>query len=134
MSYGTDFANAARRHLGAAEMLDREFPEGRRDVAGYLYGIAAERALKEIMRRFGMPLDKESGFYLHFPDLKRAILHGARGRLNAQLGRYASDGGLMREWDVKMRYAHSSEVLSKPHLIDEWAKKARELMKDMEAL
>lgn len=79
-----------------------------------------------------MPLDKESGFYLHFPDLKSAILNDARGRGNAQLLRYASDGGLMREWDVKMRYAPEVDVLSKP--IDEWAKKARELKKAMEAL
>jgi hypothetical protein len=79
-----------------------------------------------------MPLDKESGFYLHFPDLKRAILHDARGRGNAQLHRYASDGGLMREWNVEMRYAPEADVLSKP--IDEWAKSARELKKDMEAL
>lgn len=132
MDYGTDYANAARRHLGAAELLDRDFPKGRRDVAGYLYGIAAECALKEMMRRSGMPLDRESGFYLHFPDLKGAILNDAKGRGNAQLSRYANDGGLMREWNVKMRYAHSSEVLSK--CIDEWATQAKGLTDDMGAL
>lgn len=132
MNYRKDYAKAALRHLAAAEFLNHKSPQGRRDIAGYLYGIAAECALKEMMRRHGIPVDKDSGFYEHFPNIKRAILHDARSRGNAQLHRYASDGKLMREWDVKMRYAPEADVLGKP--IDEWAESARKLKNDMEAL
>lgn len=134
MGYGQDLANAAQRHLEAAKLLDREFPQGRRDVAGYLYGMAAECALKQIMWRSGMREQKDKKndpFYLHFPELKTALRVSASGRFQAQLLRYANDSRLMRDWSVKMRYAHSSDVLEKP--IDEWAKQARDLTGDMRA-
>jgi hypothetical protein len=135
MSYAIDLAKAARRHLEAAQLLDRDPPQGRRDVAGYLYGVAAECALKQIMRKSGMPPQqnkRDDPFFLHFPDLKTALRVTAAGRLQSQLLRYANDSRLMREWDIEMRYAPSSDVLEKP--IDEWARQARQLTADMEAL
>lgn len=62
-----DLLNAARRHLEAAELLDQPNPQGRRDVAGYLYGIAAECSLKAIMWKSGMrqqPNQKDDPFFL----------------------------------------------------------------------
>ena len=135
MSYAIDLAKAARRHLEAAQLLDRDSPQGRRDVAGYLYGVAAECALKQLMRASGMlpQADKRGDpFFLHFPELKTALRVSAAGRLQSRLLRYANDNRLMREWDVKMRYAPSWDVLAMP--LDEWAEQARRLTADMEAL
>lgn len=63
---------AAFRHLQAAEMLANT---DRRDVAGYLFGIAAECALKHMMASSGMrPLPesqrRDDPFYAHFEELK----------------------------------------------------------------
>lgn len=136
MGYGTDLANAAVRHFEAAEQLDRPFPQGRRDVAGYLYGISAECALKKIMMLVGMrpmPPDqrKSDPFYLHFPELKTALRDAMSGRMQSQLAKYANDGRLMSEWNVEMRYAHSRDVLEKD--IAKWAEQAKQLKSDMGA-
>jgi hypothetical protein len=75
MSYSRDFRSSAHRHLEAAHLLTEGTPpNGRPDVGGYLYGIAAECALKQIMRDSGMrelPPDqrRDDPFYSHFPEL-----------------------------------------------------------------
>jgi hypothetical protein len=134
MSYGMDLAKAARRHFEAAALLDEDPPKGRRDVAGYLYGIAAECALKEIMWRSGMRKREDDRrndpFYMHFPDLKRTLRDSAKGRFQSQLLQYAHDSRLMNEWEVEMRYAPSSDVLGKP--IEKWAEQAKKLLTHME--
>ena len=61
MAYSQDLKTAARRHLMAAQALyDHTGPgvqPGCKAVAGYLFGMAGELALKELMRGSGlMPL------------------------------------------------------------------------------
>ncbi|HRF13420.1 MAG: hypothetical protein AW09_002790 [Candidatus Accumulibacter phosphatis] len=51
MAYPPNMPAAARRHIEAADIL---FAKSRGDVAGYLYGIAAECALKAMMLEAGM--------------------------------------------------------------------------------
>ncbi len=132
MAYGTDLTRAARRHLEAAIHLDQPAPRGKRDVAGYLYGVAAECALKQIMWCSNMrPVQqRDDPFYMHFPELKTALRDSAQGRHQSRLLRHALNDALMSQWDVKMRYASGSEVLSKP--IDRWCEQARALVQEMD--
>lgn len=131
MAYRTDLTSAAQRHLEAAISLDHPAPKGKRDVAGYLYGVAAECALKQIMWCSHMRPSKERDdpFYLHFPALKTALRDCAQGRHQSRLLRHALSDNLMSEWDVSMRYAGGPDVLSKP--IGRWSEQARALVKEM---
>lgn len=135
MAYGLDLPRAARRHRDAAIELDADPPKGKKDVAGYLYGITAECALKEIMRLSGMRLlprerRRDDPFYMHFPELKTALCDQAQGRHQASLLRHARNGALLAEWDVSMRYASGPEVLAKP--ITRWRDQALALVEEME--
>ena len=59
MAYKSNYPAAARRHLDAADAPYG--PERRRVVAGYLYGIAAECALKALMKEAGLrPLGNDN--------------------------------------------------------------------------
>jgi hypothetical protein len=49
MAFTNKLPKAAYRHLEAADMLCAD-PGRRKDVAGYLYGIAAECAIKPSRR------------------------------------------------------------------------------------
>jgi hypothetical protein len=61
MSFHPNLPEAARRHLHAADLLCDE-PRHRKDVAGYLYGIAAECAIKQMLvpLRIGEKFDKDA--------------------------------------------------------------------------
>ncbi|WP_437626584.1 hypothetical protein [Sorangium sp. So ce1151] len=69
MAFSPDLRAAAYRHLQAAEKLCSD-PGSRRDVAGYLYGIAAECAIKQMVIRVPLPPqhDKKAIEYAHFPE------------------------------------------------------------------
>jgi hypothetical protein len=116
-------------------LLDQDPPVGKRDVAGYLYGIAAECALKELMRQAGIrPLPPEhrrdDPFYMHFPELKTALRDHVRARSHTALRRYAENSALMAEWDTTMRYGRGPDVLSKP--VERWRNQALALVREME--
>lgn len=135
MAYTQDLPSAARRHRDAALSLDVDPPAGKRDVAGYLFGVAAECALKEIMRVSGMrPLPREcrrdDPFFMHFPELKTTLRDRAHGRHQARLVHHARDGALMSEWDTDMRYAPGRDVLAKP--LAKWREQAVALVTEME--
>lgn len=134
MPYSLDLAASARRHFGAAEHLnDAETRPRRQDVAGYLYGIACECALKQIMRESGIrPIaDRRSDpFYAHFPELKTLLRDSIQGRRAGELRQFAEDGRLMNEWDVTMRYAPARDVT--PRLVERWQKDAHRLVHAME--
>ena len=114
--YLIDLAKSARRHLETATYLDEE--KGRAQhgaIAGYLFGIAAECAMKEIMRDSGMrPLPaeqrREDPFYAHFPQLKTMLRNSARGRRAGELRKWSEDDNFMREWDTDMRYAPAKDI------------------------
>lgn len=112
MDYNKNMRTAANRHFEAAEQL---VGGHRKDVAGYLYGISAECAIKEIMLRSGMrPLDardrRDDPFYAHFEVLKTLLRDGAYGRLATVLNRMAQDNAFMQCWDTSMRYSDGREI------------------------
>jgi hypothetical protein len=137
MGYSLDLAGAARRHLSAAQELDdvkKGVAKPHRAVAGYLYGIAAECSLKNIMRKSGIPLppkdQKDGPYYAHFPQLKTMIRDCVSGRFAHLLRRYAEDKSLMNDWNVQMRYAPASEI--QPKHIERWREQSERLLGEME--
>lgn len=134
MAYGQDLENAAQRHLDAADLLNRPHPGGRVSVAGYLYGLAAECALKRIMLASGMQNDRNSSrhddpFFLHFPLLKTLLRDMAKGRHQGLLVKYAADSKLFNGWDITMRYANAKEI--NDEIVQIWAEQAKRLLSDM---
>ena len=130
MSYSIDLAAAARRHLEAADVLNNSSPK-RRDVAGYLYGIAGECALKRIMWESGMrpgqpERRRDDPFFIHFPDLKTMLKDRIHGRRHGELQRYAGDGALFSNWSTDMRYAPGREI--KDSDVERWREQARKLV------
>jgi len=130
MAYRIDLKNSAIRHFEAGEHLCLN--SRRKDVAGYLFGIAAECAVKEIMRRMGMlPLEnrRDDPFYAHFPELKTMLRNNAQGRgISSVMNPFIQDS-FMQEWDTDMRYAPSGDIAS--NKVERWheqAKKALDVM------
>jgi hypothetical protein len=125
MAYSQDLPAAARRHLMAAESLER--PGGRRDVAGYLYGLAAECAIKALMVEAGMrptaERQRDDPFYTHFPELRTILRDRLQGRKGTLLN-FVNDDRFMNQWDVSMRYSSGREI--KDAWIDSWRGQARQ--------
>jgi hypothetical protein len=122
---------AARRHFLAGEHLFTD--TDRQDVAGYLYGISAECALKEIMSRSGIkPLAKgqrqNDPFYAHFPELKAYLRNRIQGRYAQSLQRLI-DARYMQDWDVAMRYAPPDDIVLK--MVELWRQQAKEAIQLM---
>lgn len=138
MAYSQDFADSARRHLCAAIYLhdDREpgtLP-GNRAVAGYLFGLAGELALKKMMLDSGMrprnnARKRDDPFFVHFPNLKTLLRDNAQGRRQGQLIRHANDAKLFQDWDTNMRYAPTVDIGDLR--TKEWRSQAEKLVQDM---
>lgn len=82
VAYRQDFVNAARRHFRAATELHAVTAAGSQPgcsaVAGYLFGLSGELAVKAMMRDSGMvPLAsvsrRDDPYYAHFPELKERL-------------------------------------------------------------
>lgn len=132
-NYQQDMRKAAFRHLEAAEAL---FETNRRDVAGYLYGLAAECALKHLMQLSGMrplPEDqrRDDPFFAHFEGLKTLLRNTAFGRRSGELRRYAERTSFMQQWDVSMRYSHGRDV--KSEWVSRWRADANDIVKAMDS-
>jgi hypothetical protein len=124
---------SAYRHLEAARTLHRT---NRNDVAGYLFGLAAECALKHMMLSSGMrPLPETSRrndpFYAHFEPLKRMLRYAASGRLKTELRRFSEKASFMQYWDITMRYSDGKEV--DPKWVDRWKQDAKDVIGAMDA-
>ena len=110
---------AARRHLRAAQILYAADGPGAQPgckaVAGYLFGLAGELAVKQIMRASGMKelpaaQKRDDPFYAHFPDLKASLAKSAIGRRAGELRQIAEDPRLFQHWDTDMRYAQTADI------------------------
>ena len=141
MAYGQDLTNAARRHLKAAQDLHDTKEAGARPgckaVAGYLFGLSGELALKEMMRASGMkPLAeserRDDPFFAHFPKIKTQIRDIAQGRNSGRLKRFALDSALFQNWDTNMRYAQTSDI--QEVWITAWKASAELLVSEMDLL
>jgi hypothetical protein len=123
MAFTPNMREAARRHLQAADLLS----SGHRcDVAGYLYGIAAECALKAMMIEMGMrpreTRSKDDPFFVHFPTLRTMLRDRELGRLGQQITRLVQSDSFMNNWDIDMRYSPGQ---IQPSWVDEWARQAK---------
>lgn len=139
MAYRLNLRGAAKRHLRSAdelyELTSTGSQPGCRAVAGYLFGLSAELALKEMMRASGMrPLPAErrrdDPFHAHFPDLKTLVLNGAQGRRAGEIKKIAETPAMFQNWNINMRYAPTEDI--EPDWIESWRASAHELDKLME--
>ncbi|MCX7255849.1 MAG: hypothetical protein NTZ64_03715 [Polaromonas sp.] len=123
MAFSPNMKAAAQRHLNAAEELNAGH---RRDVAGYLYGIADECAIKAMMIDVGFRPTGARGdpFYLHFPHLRTALLDSLEGRRAAPLSHFAMDASFFSHWAIDMRYCKGDEILAA--WVESWAGQARQ--------
>ena len=131
--YARDLRAAAYRHFEAGEAL---LEAHRTNVAGYLFGWAAECALKHLMIASGMrmpPSNPRDGnaFYAHFEALKTALSDQASGRLKILLRRFADDPRLMQHWATTMRYSHGKDI--DPRWVESWRQSARQLVSVMDS-
>ena len=129
--YARDLTASARRHLVAA---DRLIGTDRGDVAGYLYGWAAECSLKQIMFDSGMrelSLDKkrDDPFYAHFEALRDMLSDRAYGRRADTIRRFVDDKRTMQFWATAMRYSDGRSI--KPEWISRWQVCARALVAEL---
>ena len=138
MAFTQNLEKAARRHLRAAKVLqEHALPgdqPGCRAVAGYLFGIAGEIAVKQIMSNSGMtPLSaverRDDPFFAHFPGLK-TMLATAKGRRSGELRRLSEDPRLFQNWDITMRYAPTTDI--KEDWILAWQTSAEQLINKMD--
>jgi hypothetical protein len=139
MAYSHNYQTSARRHFGSAQALYAHnaagAQPGAKAVAGYLYGLAGELAVKQMMTQSGMrPLPegqrREDPFYKHFPDLKSFLLTSASGRRSGELLTIARTAQLFQEWSTDMRYAPTPEIPVRN--VDGWKAHAKQLIDKME--
>jgi hypothetical protein len=112
MAFATDMPAAARRHLLAAEILAAGH---RRDVAGYLYGIAAECAVKAMMSEVGFRPSPEAArrtdpFFAHFPELRTMLRDAPQLRKGTPMHRFIQNDSFMNQWSTRMRYSHGKDI------------------------
>jgi hypothetical protein len=141
LAYRRDFAASARRHFRSALLLHKSVEAGAQPgcqaVAGYIFGVVGELALKEIMRPNGlreMPVDrrKDDPFYAHFPSLKSLLAEQLRARKDSRLHTFADSEALFSNWNTKMRYAPTDDIQKK--WVDSWKKSAEVLMAEMDSV
>lgn len=119
MAFTPNLPAAAHRHLAAADQLDAS---ARRDVAGYLYGIAAECAVKAMMENIPLARSQEA-FYAHFPELRTLLRDRLQGRSARPLSAFISDDRFLNNWHVSMRYADGQQILAQ--WVTAWREQAR---------
>ena len=139
MAYSTDFATSARRHLRAANELNvvasPGAQQGCRAVAGYLFGLSGELAVKEMMRDSGMAPKahdqrRDDPFYAHFEHLKSCLLDTIKGRRAGELRVIAEDASLFQFWSTDMRYAPTTDISN--NWVQAWRESALRLVNKMD--
>jgi hypothetical protein len=139
MIYSHNYQISARRHLKAADALyalsTAGAQPGAKAVAGYLYGLAGELAVKQMMTLSGMrPLTndkrRDDPFYKHFPELKTFLLTTATGRRSGELLQMARTTQVFQGWSTDMRYAPTQEIPAQR--VDGWHEDAKKLIGQME--
>jgi hypothetical protein len=129
MAFTHSLPDAARRHLQAADELERGH---RRDVAGYLYGIAAECAVKRMVISLRIPDEhsKNAIHYAHFPDLRTMLRDTFQGRSARGVWAFVTHDAFMNNWSIAMRYADAKQI--RGEWVDAWRDQARRVVGAME--
>lgn len=127
MAFTVDLSQAANRHLDAADVLCAGRPP-RRGVAGYLYGLAAELAVKAMVEQ--LPgLRSDAIFYAHFPELRTLLRDALKGRSARPLSSFVHDDAFMNSWDIRMRYADGRQI--RDDWVEAWQRQARRAVSAM---
>ena len=110
MPFTQDMEAAALRHGDAAQQLDRA---NARAEAAYLFGLAAECAVKAMMLALHVPVGgtQPDPYYAHFPSFKTAVAPHMQRRGASVLARFVTDT-FLSEWNIAIRYAASSSIVS----------------------
>lgn len=99
-----NYTDAAQRHFDDARSLHMQVPS-RLANASHLYGIAAECALKCILRGRGNRGKVPKGSSGHLPDLLREIEHHSEFHGNAALiKRVKQSSNGLSNWTIDQRY------------------------------
>ncbi len=106
-------------------------------VAGYLFGLSGELAVKAIMRDSGMtPLTadrrRDDPFHAHFPELKSRLLDTLAGRRSGELRKIAEAAALFQNWNTDMRYAPTADIATA--WVESWKTNAHDLVTRMDSL
>jgi hypothetical protein len=128
MSFELDLRRAAYRNFEAAEHL---VGSARFDVAGYLYGIAAECAVKAMLGEVGIRplsagLKRDDPYFAHFPELKTQVRDNLSGRRSSPLTKFMNDSKFMAHWAIAMRYSPGHDI--KPEWVQAWRDQARQVI------
>lgn len=100
-----NMTKAAHRNWAAAERLMNAQPPDR-TTAGYLYGIAAECAIKALYRSLPWTTDSQDGpVYAHFPGLKSKLRDAIKGRGSPPPLQRFIDPHYMEGWAIDIRYS-----------------------------
>jgi len=126
MNYKPNLAKSARRHLIAADALAAT---DRKDVAGYLYGVAAECAVKAMMQQAGIqplsPAERRADpYYLHYPHLASVLRDRLKGRVSMPLLQIVNNDQFMSRWNTDMRYSSGSDIKKK--WVSDWGVQAKQ--------
>lgn len=118
MAYTPDMKAAARRFAQAAARLD---DDAHFAVAAYLFGLAAECALKFVAAQLagGRSDDIQRA---HLPALRTALRQLQFGRTGAGLRRLVESDDFMNQWAIEIRYARKEDLHAKP--IAKWRQNA----------
>lgn len=104
-----NMTKAAYRNWAAAERI-RNAAAPDRTTAGYLYGIAAECAVKALFREIPWTTDSRDGpVFAHFPQLKIKLRDAISGRGAAQLARF-TDRHYLEGWAIDIRYSDGTRL------------------------
>lgn len=110
MAFSLDMKQAAHRHFDAATTLDAG---KKRPAAAYLYGLAAECAVKSLLKVQGVktkPEQKDDPYYAHFPKLRALLSDAMQGRGAAMLEPFTKST-FLSDWDIVVRYATTGELV-----------------------
>ncbi|MDL5598903.1 hypothetical protein QS468_39775 [Bacillus subtilis] len=138
MSYDQNPSGSARRHLTAARELHAITDSGKQPgcnaVAGYLFGLAGELAVKAIMLDSGMRPSRTPGdaFFQHFPAIKAVLKDQIHGRRAGELRQIAEDNALFDTWHTNMRYSSTNNI--NPVKVIAWKSSAEQLIARMDSL
>ena len=124
---------SAQQHHAAALVLHERRQKA---VAAYLFGLAAECAVKAIMLscRIADAGNRESAYWAHFPQLRTQLHTVAHGRRNFSALRFATKSDFLTDWDITIRYTESAKVLELSNRYERWYENAKTAIDAMDAL
>ncbi len=105
--------------------------DSRFHVAGYLYGLAAECAVKAMLLELGVrPLvdtaRQKDPHYRHFPELRTAAIDVASGRRSGTLSRVLAQPRFMEGWSTNIRYAAAGQISL--DVVIRWREQAKQVV------